>query len=57
MDVAGNRNVRSTQAKVRDREDALASTPEACAPRNSLRDVVELLYSIGLTDLSDVTGF
>ena len=42
--------------KVRDREDAFASTRAACAPRNSQRDLVEVLHPFGLTD-PDVTRF
>jgi hypothetical protein len=42
--------------KVRDREDALASTRATCAPQNSQRDLVELLHPFGLTH-PDVTRF
>jgi hypothetical protein len=42
--------------EVRDREDALANTRAACAPRNSQRDLIELLHPFGLTD-PDVTRF
>ena len=50
------RKVERVSRKVRDREDALASTWAARAPRNSKRDLVELLYPFGLTDLN-VTRF
>ena len=42
--------------EVRDREDTLATTRAACAPRNSQRDLVELLHPFGLTGLN-VTRF
>ena len=42
--------------KVHERLEKFASTPEACAPQNSNRDVVEVLHPFGLTD-PDVTRF
>jgi len=42
--------------EVRDREDALASTRGACAPRNSQRDLVEVPCWFAL-NLTDVTRF
>jgi len=43
-------------AEVRDRENALASTRDACAPRNSQRDLVEVPCCFALS-LGDVARF
>jgi len=42
--------------KVHERLETFASTPEACAPQNSNRDVVEVPCRFAL-NLTDVTRF